>query len=122
VFFKGENKKQLNGLIKYLDSTREASASALNPATGQRLGALLPTAFGGIGLSAGGGVGAAIGVGSYLGVGALASVYESKPVRNLMVRLAGTPKGSSQFEKISRQLDEELANASSKITQAGYEQ
>jgi len=122
VFFKGENKKQLDGLIKYLDSTREASAAALNPATGQRLTALAPTALGGIGLTAGGGVGAAIGVGSYFGVGALASIYESAPVRNLMVKMAGTPKGSTQFEKYARQLEEELAKASSKITQVGKQE
>jgi len=122
VFFKGDNKKQLDGLIKYLDSTREASAAALNPATGQRLGALIPTTFGGIGLTAGGPTGAAIGVGSYLGVGALASVYESPPVRNLMVKMAGTPKGSTQFEKYARQLEEELVKASSKITQVGKQE
>lgn len=122
VFFKGENKKQLDGLVKYLDSTREASAAALNPATGQRLGALIPTTFGGIGLTAGGPVGAAIGVGSYLGVGALASVYESKPVRNLMVKLAGTPKGSTEFERYAKKLEEEISKASSKIIQVGYEQ
>lgn len=121
VFFKGENKKQLDGLIRYLSSTREASAASLNPATGQRLGALIPTTFGGIGLTAGGPTGAAIGVGSYLGVGALASVYESPPVRNLMVKMAGTPKGSTQFEKYARQLELELAKASSRISQAGEE-
>lgn len=108
--------------MKYLDSTREASAAALNPATGQRLGALIPTTFGGIGLTAGGPVGAAIGVGSYLGVGALASIYESKPVRNIMAKLAGTPKGSTEFERYAKKLEEEISKASSKITQVGYEQ
>lgn len=121
VFFKGGHKKQLDGLIKYLSSTREASAASLNPATGQRLGALIPTAFGGIGLTAGGTTGAAIGVGSYLGVGALASIYESPPVRSLMVKMAGIPKGSTQFEKYARELENELVKASSKVTQVSEE-
>jgi len=122
VFFKGDNKKQLDGLIKYLSSTREASAAALNPASGQRLTTLAPAAFAGVGGTASGGVGVAAGLGAYFSVGALASVYESAPVRNLMVKMAGTPKGSTQFEKYARQLEIELASASSKITQVGRQQ
>lgn len=121
IFFKGENGKQLNGLIKYLDATREASAAAVNTPTGQRLTVLAPAAFGGAG-AAGGATGAIAGIGAYFGVGALASIYESAPVRTLLTRMAGVPKGSTQFERMARQLEEELTKASSKITQVGEEE
>lgn len=122
VFFKGDNKKQLDGLIKYLSATREASAAAVNTPNGQRLMVLAPAALGGVGGTTAGATGALAGVGAYFGVGALASVYESAPVRNLMVKMAGTPKGSTQFEKYAKQLEEEIARASSRITQAGEEE
>lgn len=122
VFFKGDNKKQLDGLIKYLSATREASAAAVNTPTGQRLTVLAPAALGGAGATTAGTTGALAGVGAYFGVGALASIYESAPVRTLLTRMAGVPKGSTQFEKLSRQLEEEIARASSRITQAGEEE
>ena len=122
VFFKGDNKKQLDGLIKYLSATREASAAAVNTPTGQRLTVLAPAALGGAGATTAGTTGALAGVGAYFGIGALASIYESAPVRTLLTRMAGVPKGSTQFEKLSRQLEEEIARASSRITQAGEDQ
>lgn len=122
IFFKGDNKKQLDGLIKYLSATREAQQSILNPPTGQRLSALVPASFAGVGGTVSGGTGVAAGVAAYLGVGALASIYESPAVRNLMVKMAGTPKGSTQFEKYAKQLEYEIEKASSKATQVGYEQ
>lgn len=118
IFFKGESGKQLNGLINYLNATREASAAAVNTPTGQRLTVLAPVALGSGGALAASGPGAIAGLGAYFGVGALASIYESAPVRSIMVRMAGVPKGSTQFEILSRKLEQEIVNASSKITPA----
>lgn len=40
-----------------------------------------------------------LGLGLGLGAGALANGYESAPVRDALIRLAGTPEGSTGFEQ-----------------------
>ena len=118
VFFKGDNAKQLNGLIKYLSATREASAAAVNTPTGQRLTVLAPAALGGAGGTAAGAGGALAGVGAYFGVGGLARIYESTTVRNLMIKMAGVPKGSTEFERLASQLEQEIAKATNRVNEA----
>ena len=104
-FFKGDERKQLDGLINYLDASRQATKSSTMTPTGlQNLQITAPVAAvgdyqltGGIGLAA---------VGT---LGGLARVYESKPVRAILVRMSSTPKNSPEFKRLSNELSGILA-------------
>ncbi len=90
-FFKGEEKRQLNGLIKVLDATRRAQDASVTTPTGQQLlgaGTLAAAATD---------LGATVGIGGT--VGGFARLYESAPVRNALLRLDSIPKGSTRYEK-----------------------
>ncbi len=100
IFFRGDERKYLNGLTRYLDSTRRASRAGAVTPTGQEIlqvgiPAGVATDFIGTG-----GIGTAA-FGSY---GALARVYESPKVRNFMLRLASTPKGSTAGDRLMEQI------------------
>jgi len=95
IIFKGTDRQYLNGLKTYLDQTRRASRAGAVTPTGQELFQVAVPAGIASDVVGTGGVGTATG----LGYGALARVYESAPVRNAMLRLANTPRGSTAFEK-----------------------
>lgn len=100
TFFKGEERRQLNGLLKALEATRRAQEAPIATATGQQLlgaGTLAAAATD---------LGATITTGGT--VGGLARLYESPSVRNALLRLDSLPKGSSQFEEALRELTEIL--------------
>jgi len=91
TFFKGEERKQLEGLQRLLDATRRAQDAAVTTPTGQQvLGA-------GTLAAAATDLGATVLTGGT--VGGIARLYESAPVRDSLLRLASVPKGSTQFEK-----------------------
>lgn len=91
TFFKGQERKQLEGLQRLLDSTRRAQDAAVTTPTGQQvLGA-------GTLAAAATDLGATVLTGGT--VGGIARLYESAPVRDALLRLASVPKGSTQFEK-----------------------
>lgn len=91
VFFRGQDRAQLEGLKRLLNSTRRAQEAAVETPTGQQLISVLTGA-------------AAIteplitGTSTAL-AGAAARLYESPPVRNALLRLASAPKGSTKFDK-----------------------
>jgi len=89
VFFKGENKRQLEGFTRLMDATRRAQDAAIETPTGQQL------------IGAGGAYAAFTDLGTTLGAGGtaggLARIYESAPVRNALLRLGSVPKGSDKF-------------------------
>lgn len=91
TFFKGEERKQLEGLQRVLESTRRAQEASVSTPTGQQL----------IGAATLGAAATDLGLTTLLGgtVGSLARVYESAPVRNALLRLASVPKGSTAFEQ-----------------------
>lgn len=95
VFFKGAERKQLDGLRAYLDATRRASKANLDTETGKKLIPFLVA--GGVGADIQGGGGAA--TATFATIGALSRAYESKPVRAAMIRLANTPKGGEAYQK-----------------------
>ncbi|ELY3771375.1 phage DNA ejection protein [Cronobacter dublinensis] len=90
IAFKGEDAAYIRGLKNYLESTKQASRAGVSTPTGQQAVPLI-MGFG----AAANPTAAAAGV-SY---GLIARMYESKTVRNAMLRLANTPRGSSAFEK-----------------------
>jgi|GEM_PF-2652032 len=97
VFFKGEDKKVLDGLVKALKSTRRAEIASVSPPTGmqnyQNIAAL--------GLGGGAVAGGAKFVVPALTIGAAARAYESKAVRNLLIKIA---KGKGNEQKYISQL------------------
>lgn len=102
-FFKGEERKQLDGLLTALNATRRAQDAAVTTPTGQTV------------LGAGTGYAAFTDLTGTLGLlgtlGGLARIYESAPVRNALLRLAAAPKGSTQFEQALREAVEVMSAA-----------
>ncbi|WP_391487156.1 injection protein [Leclercia tamurae] len=108
TFFRGEHGKQLDGVIKYLDSTRQAATAAASPLTGQMIAgpaALLAgftsainPAFAKV---------AAIGG----GIGLSGRAYESKVMRAALLKLANTPKGSTSYDRAISRVSEILSPA-----------
>ena len=113
-FFRGSDKKALTGLIKYLDYTKEASQAAVRTKTGQELMQYgIPAAAATDVMTTGGKT-----IATFATIGAAARVYESKQVRNIMARMASVPKGSTEFEQLSRQLEQEIAKAAPRSNEA----
>ncbi len=100
-FFKGEHGKRLEGVVKYLDSTREAAVGAASPLTGQLMAgpAALASLLNPI---------AAKAVATGAGVGLTGRAYESKIMRNAMLRLANTPRGSAAYDRAISQVSDAL--------------
>ncbi len=100
TFFKGRDKRELDGLRRALEATRSAQDAAINPPTGQRLApfAVGASALADLGFT----------IASTLGGAAAYKAYQSKPVRNALLKLANTQKGTSAFEKALRDLNAAL--------------
>jgi hypothetical protein len=87
VFFKGNDKKRVEGLSRLLDATRRAQQAAVSTPTGQQI----------IPLAVGGGA-VADPLTTIITAGSLAVVtraYESAAVRNLLIKLANSKPGSA---------------------------
>lgn len=106
TFFRGEYGKQLDGVMKYLDSTRQAATAAASPLTGQMFAgpAALVTA---LTSSINPAVAKVAAVGTAIGLGGRA--YESRAMRNALLKLANTPKGSTAYDRAIRNVSEKLA-------------
>lgn len=99
VFFRGDDLKQIEGLSRVLNLTRRAGEAGVATATGQETvpfvaGSALQSFLGSFG-----GTLAAAG-----GIGLTARIYESAPVRNLMVKLGTTKRNSSEEAAIAKRL------------------
>lgn len=99
VFFQGNSKKTLDGLSNLLNATKRAGASNVSTASGQEAtpfmaGSVLAQMFG----SAGGAVVGAVGLGGG------ARLYESAPVRNLLMQLGTKRPGSPEEQQIIKRL------------------
>lgn len=90
ILFKGQERQNLKGLGKLLNATRQAQKADLTTPTGQQL---IPFAAGAAAITD-----LTATLGSGLSVGALARLYESKPVRNSLIKLANAKEGTSAFE------------------------
>lgn len=91
IFFKGKDRQQLGGLRRVLDATRRAQDAAVTTPTGQQLL--------GAGTIAGLWFEPATTSTLAVSVGRIARLYESQAVRNALVRLGQTPRGSTLFEQ-----------------------
>lgn len=89
VFFRGDDRRQLEGFNRLMESTRRAQDAAVETPTGQQLTGIAT------GIAALSDLAGTVGIGS--SVGGLARVYESPIVRNALLRVASVPKGSDKY-------------------------
>jgi len=106
VFFSGDDLKQVEGLSRALALTQRASAAPVMTSTGQQAvpfvaGSFLADAFGSLGASLAAGATA----------GALARIYESAPVRNLLTKIPQTIAGSPEEAALVKRLASVLQNS-----------
>lgn len=99
VFFSGDDLKRVQGLNRVLQLTKRAAQASVAPPTGVQVAlpvgaAVLTDLFGSWG--------AATLSGATLG--GLARAYESKPVRNLLIKLPQTTAGSSEEAALIKRL------------------
>lgn len=98
IFFTGDDRKALNGLSKALKLTKQAAVAGVKPPTGAELTAFAtPTA-----LTWFLGNDPVTGLAATAGIGGVARLYESKPVRNMLIKLSNAPKAKEM--PISMQL------------------
>ena len=99
VFFRGDSDTVLNGFAKLLQATQQAQKAAVATPTGLQL--LVPAGVGG-------GVAAlysaaflkfAAGIGS---IGVAGRIFQSKAIRDILVRLNASPVGSSAYDRALR--------------------
>jgi len=99
VFFSGDDLKTIKGLTKAIDMTRQASRAAAAPPTGERA---VPIVGAAVLTDVLGGSGAALASGAT--IGGMARLYESAPVRNLLIKLADSsltePEGAAILKRI----------------------
>jgi GNAT superfamily N-acetyltransferase len=104
VFFPGDAKRKVDGLVSVLRATKRAGAAAAHPPTGVQVATV------GSALAAGHIVGTPLGGVSLLGsAGGLARLYESAPVRNLLLRLPHVRIGSAEDSAIMQRINNAAA-------------
>lgn len=98
VFFKGEDLKNIEGLVRTLQLTRRAGEAGVAPKTGAQLVPIAGAAWLGEQLGGLGGAAAA------LSAGGMARIYESAPVRNAAAKVAQTVKGTPEEAAAAKRL------------------
>tara|TARA_R110000787_G_C13423570_1_gene445045 strand:+ start:1002 stop:2843 length:1842 start_codon:yes stop_codon:yes gene_type:complete len=103
VFFSGDDLKAVEGLARALKITERAGQAAVSPATGIQaappiVAAVLTDMLGGFGA----------GLTAGAGIGASARIYESAPVRNLLMKIPQTRVGSAEEFEIAKRLADVL--------------
>ena len=104
TFFKGEEKAKLDGMIAYLNATQRAAKATVDTPTGLRNVPSFIAGGAAADLSGGGGA-ATVTIGTIAG---LSRLYESKPVRNALLRMARTKPSDPNYEKLYLQVDAAL--------------
>jgi len=104
VFFSEDDAKQVNGLVRALDVTKRASQAALSPPTGVQT--LIPASYTALAALIPGSplerfAGATAGMAL---AGGAARLYESKPVRDILVKLPTVKAGSQEEAALFKRL------------------
>ena len=99
VFFSGQDLKAVEGLTRALKMTEQAGRAGVSTPTGERLGPPVLAAYLTQTL---GDAGAALATGAT--IGGIARLYESAPVRNILLKLPQVAKGSQQEQELIKQL------------------
>lgn len=102
IFFSGDDLQRVQGLARVLNLTKRASVASVLPPSGvQNFYASLGLTAG----AAGGGIkGAAITAAGMATVGGAARLYESAPVRNLLIKIPQTRPGSAEEAELVKRL------------------
>lgn len=103
IFFSKDDIKRIDGLVRVLNLTKRASDAAVSPPTGVQTaiplsGMALSSIFGG-GLT-----GFLGGVTAGATIGSMARIYESAPVRNILMKMPTTSPGSPEEQKLLKRL------------------
>jgi hypothetical protein len=109
IMFKGDEKKQVEGLTRALAFTKRAGEFAANPPTGAQfvpfgIGAALERMFGPVGTAA-----------AVVGTTAAVRAYESKPVRELLLKLPSIKAGSPEEFSVMKRLGDVLKAQQAKV-------
>jgi hypothetical protein len=103
VFFSGDDLKQIEGLTRVLNITKRASEAAAAPPTGVQ--AAIPVSAAALSSYFGGGLlGFLATLGTAGGIGVAARIYESAPIRNLLIKIPQTVVGSSEEAALLKRL------------------
>jgi len=119
VFFKGDDLKQIEGLSRVLDLTKRASEA--NKISGfTQTGAPLSAAA--IASAMGGGLSGFLStLGTATAIGVITRMYESAPVRNLMIKIPRTIPGSKEEAALMKRLNSTMQTEFDALQQAGNE-
>ncbi|MGB3465640.1 MAG: hypothetical protein WBA74_10230, partial [Cyclobacteriaceae bacterium] len=105
IFFEGDDLKQVEGLVKVLNITKRAGQAAATPPTGVQ--AVLPAGAAALASFFGGGLEGFVGaIGTGAGLGGIARAYESKPIRDILIKLPSVSAGSPQEAALYKRLVE----------------
>jgi hypothetical protein len=99
VFFSGQDLRAVDGLTRALKMTEQAGRAGVSPPTGVQA---VPVVGAAVLTDILGGAGAGIVGGAT--IGGIARLYESAPVRNLLLKLPQTTRGSPQEQELIKQL------------------
>ena len=116
VFFSGEDLKRIEGLTRVLNITKRATQAAAAPATGVQAVPFL--AFDALLEFFGGRTGATVAAAS---VGGLARIYESAPVRNMLLQMSKTKPGSAEEAALAKRLLSTIQTQSEAVQTVGRE-
>lgn len=117
VFFKGDDLKQIEGLSRVLELTKRASdankISGFVPTGAPLSAAALASAMGG------GAMGFLKTLGTAASIGAITRIYESAPVRNLMIKIPRTIPGSKEEAALMKRLNSTMQIEFDALQQVG---
>lgn len=116
VFFTGDDLKRIEGLIRVLNITKRATEAAAAPATGVQavpfiIVDTLSSTFGGP-------AGATVAAGT---VGGLARIYESAPVRNMLLQMSKAKPGSAEEAALAKRLLSTIQTQAEAVQDVGRE-
>lgn len=103
IMFKGAERKQLQGLEKLLNATRQAQQASVATQTGQQTIPYL------VGAGAATDLGATLASGAT--IGSIARIYESAPVRNALLKLNASKSGSDAFRQALQDFSAALSSS-----------
>lgn len=116
VFFNGNELKQIEGLTRVLNITKRASEAAAAPTTGVQTA--IPISAAALSSYFGGGVpGFLATLGTAGGVGMAARIYESAPIRNLLIKISQTVVGSAEEAAFLKRLASTVQQQQAQPTQ-----
>lgn len=119
VFFTGDDLKQVEGLTRVLNITKRASEAAAAPPTGVQ--AAIPVSAAALSSFFGGGLpGFLATLGTAGGVGVAARIYESAPIRNLLIKIpqtvSGSPEEAALLKRLTASIEQQQQAQSSQET------